>query len=202
MIKLKPIAEQVLNEADEKVTWGDVQKAFNAMLAAQRASGTKKITADVSKTAFKKVGLAGAKWAANLVTGGAAGIVLDIVADYASEFASETGGILDPASIGKALFSIGKVVANKELKNPKGSEFKAMTGPFWEAIKITPELSILLDDKVEKMFIDQVILPKLQDAGAESEELPNMDEELGKWLNSMGLKDKADIHFKGASGDL
>ena len=198
MIKLKSIAEQVLNEADEKVTWGDVRRFFNAMLEAQRSSGTKKIATDVGKTALKKAGLAGAKWAANLLTGGTAGVVLDLVADVVDA----TGGTLNPASIGKALLGIGKEVTNKELKNPKGSEFKSMTGPFWEAIKISPELSILLDDKVEKMFIDQVILPKLQDAGAESEELPNMDEELGKWLNSMGLKDKADVHFKGVSGDL
>ena len=198
MIKLKPIAENILQEADEKVTWGDVRRFFNAMLEAQRSSGTKKIAADVGKTVLKKAGLAGAKWAANLLTGGTAGVVLDLVADVADA----TGGTLDPASIGKALLGIGKSVTNKELKNPKGSEFKSMTGPFWEAIKISPELSILLDDKVEKMFIDQIILPKLQDAGAESEELPNMDEELGKWLNSMGLKDKADVHFKGVSGDL
>lgn len=198
MIKLKPIAENILQEADEKVTWGDVRRFFNAMLEAQRSSGTKKIATDVGKTALKKAGLAGAKWAANLLTGGTAGVVLDLVANVADA----TGGTLDPTSIGKALLGIGKSVTNKELKNPKSSEFKSMTGPFWEAIKISPELSILLDDKVEKMFIDQIILPKLQDAGAESEELPNMDEELGKWLNSMGLKDKADVHFKGVSGDL
>jgi hypothetical protein len=202
MIKLKPIAENILQEADEKVTWGDVRRFFNEMLEAQRSSGTKKIAADVGKTALKKAGLAGAKWAANLLTGGTAGVVLDLVADAVADAADATSGTLNPASIGKALLNIGKEVTNKELKNPKGSEFKSMTGPFWEAIKISSELSILLDDKVEKMFIDQIILPKLQDAGAESEELPNMDEELGKWLNSMGLKDKADVHFKGVSGDL
>jgi len=198
MIKLKPIAEQVLTEAEETITWGDVQKFFNAMLQAQQTSGVKGLAKDAGKTVLKKVGLAGAKWAANLVTGGAATVVLDLVADYASE----TGGILDPTSVGKALLNIGKSISNKELKNPKGSEFKSMTGPFWEAIKISPELSILLDDKIEKMFIDQVILPKLKTPGSDSQPLPNMDEELGKWLNDMGLKDKADVHFKGVSGDL
>ena len=202
MIKLKPIAEHILQEAEETVTWGDVRKFFNAMLEAQRKSGTKKIAVDVGKTALKKGGLAGAKWALNFFTGGTAGFFLDLIADDLADFAEDTGGVLDPESIGKALLNIGKTISNKELKNPKGSEFKAMTGPFWEAIKISPELSILLDDKIEKMFIDQIILPKLQDVGAESEELPNMDEELGKWLNSMGLKDKADVHFKGVSGDL
>ena len=100
MIKLKPIAEQIiLTEAEETITWGDVQKFFDAMLQAQQTSGAKGLAKDAGKTVLKKVGLAGAKWAANLVTGGTASVVLDLVAD----FTSETGGVLDPASIGKAL---------------------------------------------------------------------------------------------------
>ena len=191
MIKLKPIAEQVLlKEADEKVTWGDVQTLLNAIIAAQKTGGAKVAGAEIAKSGLKKVGMAGAKWAANLLTGGTAGLFIDLVADHGED-------------IGGFLLNLGKSVTEKELKNPKGSEFKAMTGPFWEAIKLSPEVSMLLDDKIEKMFIDQVILPKLKTPGSESEELPNMDELLGKWLNDMGkLKDKADIHFKGASGDL
>ena len=191
MIKLKPIAEQVLlKEADEKITWGDVQTLLNAVLDAQKTGGAKVAGAEIAKSSLKKVGMAGAKWAANLLTGGTAGLFIDLVADHGED-------------IGGFLLNLGKSVTEKELKNPKGSEFKSMTGPFWEAIKLSPEVSILLDDKIEKMFIDQVILPKLKTPGSESEELPNMDELLGKWLNDMGkLKDKADIHFKGASGDL
>lgn len=191
MIKLKPIAEQVLlKEADEKVTWGDVQTLLNAVIAAQKTGGAKVAGAEIAKSGLKKVGMAGAKWAANLLTGGTAGLFIDLVADHGED-------------IGGFLLNLGKSVTEKELKNPKGSEFKAMTGPFWEAIKLSPEVSMLLDDKIEKMFIDQVILPKLKTPGSESEELPNMDELLGKWLNDMGkLKDKADIYFKGASGDL
>ena len=191
MIKLKPIAEQVLlKEADEKITWGDVQTLLNAVLDAQKTGGAKVAGAEIAKSGLKKVGMAGAKWAANLLTGGTAGLFIDLVADHGED-------------IGGFLLNLGKSVTEKELKNPKGSEFKAMTGPFWEAIKLSPEVSMLLDDKIEKMFIDQVILPKLKTPGSESEELPNMDELLGKWLNDMGkLKDKADIHFKGASGDL
>ena len=177
MIKLKPIAEQVLlKEADEKVTWGDVQTLLNAVLSAQKTGGAKVAGAEIVKS--------------NLLTGGTAGLIIDLVADHGED-------------LGGFLLGLGKSVVEKELKNPKGSEFKAMTGPFWEAIKLSPEVSMLLDDKIEKMFIDQVILPKLKTPGSESEELPNMDELLGKWLNDMGkLKDKADIHFKGASGDL
>ena len=191
MIKLKPIVEQVLlKEADEKITWGDVQGLLDAIITSQNISGAKAAGKEIAKSGLKKGVLTGAKWAATLLTGGAAAIVIDIAASHGED-------------IGKFLLNLGKSVTTKELKNPKGSEFKAMTGPFWEAIKLSPEVSILLDDKIEKMFIDQVILPKLQNPGSESEELPNMDELLGAWLNDMGkLKDKADIHFKGASGDL
>jgi hypothetical protein len=191
MIKLKPIAKQILlKEADEKVTWGDVQTLLNAVIAAQKTGGAKVAGAEIAKSGLKKVGMAGAKWAANLLTGGTAGLFIELVADHGED-------------IGGFLLNLGKSVTEKELKNPKGSEFKAMTGPFWEAIKLSPEVSILLDDKIEKAFIDQVILPKLKTPGSESEELPNMDELLGKYLNDMGkLKDKADIFFKGTSGDL
>jgi hypothetical protein len=191
MIKLKPIAEHILlNEVDEKITWGDVQTLLNAVIDAQKTGGAKVAGTEIAKSSLKKVGMAGAKWAVNALTGGTAGVIIDLVASHGSD-------------VGGFLLKLGKAVTEKELKNPKGSEFKEMTGPFWEAIKLSPEVSILLDDKIEKMFIDQVILPKLQNPGSESEELPNMDELLGAWLNDMGkLKDKADIHFKGASGDL
>jgi hypothetical protein len=190
MIKLKSIAEQVLQEAEEKVTWGDVQTLLNAIIDAQKTKGAKVAGSEIAKSSLKKVGMAGAKWAVNALTGGTAGLLIDLVADHGED-------------IGAFLLNLGKSVTEKELKNPKSSEFKAMTGPFWEAIKLSPEVSMLLDDKIEKMFIDQVILPKLKTPGSESEELPNMDELLGTWLNDMGkLKDKADIYFKGSSGEL
>lgn len=190
MIKLKPIAENILQEADEKVTWGDVQTFLDAMIDAQKTGGAKGATKDIIKSSFKKVGLSGAKWAANAITLGSAGLIIDLVADHGED-------------IGSFVLNLGKSIAAKELKNPKSSEFKEMTGPFWEAIKLSPEVSQLLDDKIEKAFIDQVLVPKLKTPGAETEELPNMDELLGKWLNdSAKLKDKADIHFTAKSGDL
>ena len=190
MIKLKHIAEQVLQEAEEKVTWGDVQKFLDALVSAQKQVGKKEAGAEIAKSSLKKVGMAGAKWAANLLTGGTAGVIIDLVADHGED-------------VGSFLLNLGKSVTQKELEDPKASEFKAMTGPFWDAIKLSPAVSQLLDDKIEKAFIDQVILPKLKTPGAESEELPNMDELLGTWLNDMAqLKDKADIHFTGASGNL
>jgi len=191
MIKLKPIAEQVLlKEADEPPTWGEVKQMLDTITAEQNRQAGKGSVQDVAKNVGKTLATTGAKWALNLLTGGTASVIIDLAADYGEDVVG-------------FLFNKSKSVSNNQLKNPKGSEFKEMTGPFWEAIKLSPEVSILLDDKIEKMCIDQVILPKLQNPGSESEELPNMDELLGKWLNDMGkLKDKADIHFKGASGDL
>ena len=82
-------------------------------------------------------------------------------------------------------------------------KFKKMTGPFWEAIKLSPKVSELLDDQLEKKFIDTVILPKLKQPGSEKEPIPNMDELLGKWLNDNGaLKQDADIHFQATSGNI
>ena len=190
MIKLKPIAESILQEADEKVTWGQARQFFDAMKNAQSIGGAKGATKELAVSFLKKAGIAGAKWAVNAATLGSGGVIMDIIADHGED-------------VGAFLLNLGKSVSEKGLKNPKSSEFKAMTGPFWNAIKLTPEVSQLLDDKIEKQFIDQVILPKLKDPGAENEELPNMDELLGKWLNDMAdLKDVASIHFTGASGDL
>ena len=189
MIKLKPIAEQVLTEADETMTWGDVNQ-FLSDLKLSASKGTtlnnvKDLAIGMGKTAAKSW----AKGMLNTFTGGVLQTVLDVAESHGE-------------NIGSFLLNLGKEVSNNELKNPKSSEFKKMTGPFWEAVKLSPEVSTLLDDQVEKQFIDQVILPKLNTPGAESESLPNMDELLGAWLNDMGLKDKADIHFTGNSGNL
>ena len=189
MIKLKPIAEQVLNEADETMTWGDVNQFLSAVKSAaskgSNLNNVKDLAIGMGKTAAKSW----AKGMLNSLTGGVLQTVLDVAENHGEE-------------IGSFLLNLGKEVSNSELKDPKKSEFKKMTGPFWEAVKLTPEVSMLLDDQIEKQFIDQVILPKLKTPGSESEPLPNMDELLGAWLNDMGLKDKADIHFTGKSGNL
>jgi hypothetical protein len=180
MIKLKPIAEQVLlKEADETPTWGEVAKAFQAIVKADnKAEAT---------GALKSLG----KFGLSLIPG------IDILSK-GLEVVDQIESIKDVAG---SLFTLGKAVSNSELKNPKGSEFKNLTAPFWDAIRLDPEVSIILDDKIEKQFIDQVILPKLKKPGNESEKIPNMNYELGKWLNDQGLK-KADIFFKGKDGDL
>jgi len=180
MIKLKPIAEQVLQEAEEQITWGEVSKLLNAIKGKQNKAEAGAI--------LKKAG----KFGASLLPG------LSIISTAIETFEN----LSDIKDVAKALLSIGKSVSNDGLKNPKSSEFKNLTGPFWDALKLSPEVSTLLDDKVEAMFINQVIVPELSKPGNENQPVPNMDEELGKWLNGSGLEDKADIHFTGKSGNL
>ena len=180
MIKLKPIAEQVLQEAEETITWGEVSKLLNAIKGKQNKAEAGAI--------LKKAGTFGA----SLIPG------LSIISTAIETFEN----LSDIKDVAKAVLSIGKSVSNDGLKNPKSSEFKNLTGPFWDALKLSPEVSTLLDDKVEAMFINQVIVPELSKPGNENQPVPNMDEELGKWLNGSGLEDKADIHFTGKSGNL
>lgn len=180
MIKLKPIVEQVLlKEAEETPTWGEVTKAFQAIVKADnKAEAT---------GALKSLG----KFGLSLIPG------IDIL----SKGLEVVDNIETVKDVATSLFTLGKSVSNSELKNPKGSEFKNLTSPFWDAIRLDPEVSIILDDKIEKQFIDQVILPNLKKGGNENEKIPNMNYELGKWLNDQGLKN-ADIFFKGKVGDL
>ncbi len=179
MIKLKPIAEQVLQEADDAPTWGEVKQAFEAIVGKQNKGE--------AVGALKKLG----KFGASLIPG----------VDILSKGLEIYDNIQDIKDVASAMLSLGKSVSSNELKNPKGSEFKTLTAPFWDAIRIDPEVSIVLDDKIEKQFIDQIILPNLKKGGNENEKIPNMNYELGKWLNSQGLKN-ADIFFKGKEGDL
>lgn len=178
MIRLKPIAEQLLLE-DTQPTWGEVKQAFEAIVGKENEQEAVK--------SLKKLG----KFGASLLPG--IGIIQKGLDVY--------DNIADIKTVASALFALGKTVSNDELKNPKGSEFKKLTAPFWDAIRLDPEVSVVLDDKIEKQFIDTVLLPKLKTPGNENEPIPNMNYELGKWLNSQGLSD-ADIFFKGKQGDL
>ena len=180
MIKLKPIAEQVLNEAEETITWGEVSKLLNAIKGKQNKAEAGAI--------LKKAG----KWGASLIPG------LSIISTALEAY----DNISSIKNVASAVLTIGKNISNDGMKNPKSSEFKNLTGPFWDALKLSPEVSTLLDDKVEAMFINQVIVPELSKPGNENQPVPNMDIELGKWLNDSGLEDKAEIHFTGKSGNL
>jgi hypothetical protein len=180
MIKLKTIAEHILQEAEETITWGEVSKLLNSIKGKQN----KAEAGAVLKTA--------GKWGASLIPG------LSIISTVLDTY----DNISNIKDVAKAVLNIGRDVSKDGLKNPKSSEFKNLTGPFWDALKLSPEVSTLLDDKVEAMFIDQVIVPQLSKPGNENQPVPNMDIELGKWLNKSGLEDKADIHFTGKSGNL
>jgi hypothetical protein len=178
MIRLKPIAEQLLLE-DTQPTWGEVKQAFEAIVG--------KANEQDAVSSLKKLG----KFGMSLVPG------ISIIQKGLDVY----DNIKDIKTVASALFALGKTVSNDELKNPKGSEFKQLTTPFWDAIRLDPEVSIVLDDTIEKQFIDTVLLPKLKTPGNENEPIPNMNYELGKWLNTQGLK-KSDILFKGKTGDL
>jgi len=178
MIRLKPIAEQLLME-DTQPTWGEVKQAFEAIVGKENEQE--------AVNSLKKLG----KFGMSLLPG--IGIIQKGLDVY--------DNIADIKTVATAMFALGKTVSNDELKNTKGSELKKLTAPFWDAIRLDPEVSIILDDKIEKQFIDSVLLPKLKTPGNENEPIPNMNYELGKWLNSQGL-DNADIFFKGKTGDL
>jgi hypothetical protein len=173
MIKLKPIVEGLLLEADEQVTWGDVARAFDIIKNSQNKQD--------GKDALYKSGKIFASFAPGFeLISGVVGLV---------------SNVKDVKDIAKALFSLGKKTAEKELKNPKSSEFKKLTGPFWDAIKLSPELSLMLDDQIEAAFINTVILPKIQQGGNEDEPLPNIDLELANWLNDSALT-KTDVKME------
>lgn len=180
MLKLKSIAESILREADDVTpTWGEVKQAFEVIVGKQNKAESVK--------SLKTLG----KFGASLIPG------IDLISK-GLEIYDNIGDMKDVAG---ALFSLGKTISNAELKNPKSSEFKTLTTGFWDAVKLDSEVSTILDDQIEKQFIDQVILPKLKTPGNENERIPNMNYELGKWLNEKGLL-KADIFFKGKAGDL
>lgn len=190
MIKLKPIVESIiLTEADETMTWGDVQALLDSLKDASKGSSHTANTAELLKSLGKTAAKGWVKGLLNTMTGGTLSAVLDVAEAHGED-------------IGSFLLNLGKNLSDAELKEPKSSEFKKLTGPFWDALKLSSEVSTLLDDKIEKQFIDQVIIPKLKEPGSASQPLPNMDELLGKWLNDSGLKDKADIHFTSKSGEL
>jgi len=180
MILIKPIVQEILlKEADETPTWGEVKQAFQIIISAQDKQD--------AISGLKKLGKVGVSMVPGI--------------GFLTKAVEAVNAISDMIDMATAMLSLGKAISNSELKNPKGSEFKNLTAPFWDAVRLDPEVSIILDDKIEKQFIDQIILPKLKDPGNENEKIPNMNYELGKWLNKQGLKD-ADIFFKGKSEDL
>jgi hypothetical protein len=185
IIKLKPIVEQVLLKEEATPTWGDVKIVFQSIINTQ---------SDLEiKSNLKKAGASGSKLALSLLSGGLFNVLKDGL-----EVIDTISTVADVAS---AMLSVGKELSDKQLKNPNASEFKKLIHPLWDAMRLDPEVSVILDDKIEKQFIDDVIVPKLKRPGSENDTIPNMNYELGKWLNSQGLK-QADIFFKGKEGEL
>lgn len=179
MIKLRTIVNEVLLKEEEQITWGQVAQMFDGLKKAQNKETGKDAAKGLGKIGLSLLGI-------------------DAI-NQALEF---IGNAQDYTGAAKALFSLGKNYSYQALKDPKGSELKKLTGPFWKAIKLSPEVSQMLDDKIEAQFINQVLLPKLNEPGSANEPIPNMDEVLGKWLNDNGLVAKTNIQFKGKQGDL
>lgn len=185
MIKLKTIVEQVLQEAEDTPTWGEVRQVFEAMIGKQNSEEIKKSLEQVAKT--------GSKLAMTFLTGGLFSLAKDALETIDT--------ISNMADVGKVMLTLGKELSEKQLKNPKASEFKKLTAPFWDAVRLDPEVSVILDDQIEASFLKDKILPMLGKPGNENQPIPNMNYELGKWLNEKGLK-QADIFFKGKIGEL
>lgn len=188
MLKLKPIAEEVLLEAEDVITWGDVKQFFQIMKSSENK--------ETLNTTLKKAGKIGF----NIATAGVGSELLAFFIETASEI-----DISNPKSIAKGIFSVSRLSSEAQLKNPRDSKFKKLTGPFWNSIKLDPRISLILDDKIESEFLNTVIYPQLQSAHNDSEPIPNMNYELGKWLNQKGLKapgSEADIFFTGKDQEI
>lgn len=188
MLKLKPIAEEILRESDDVITWGDVKQFFQEMKS-------REIT-----DKGKSFGTTAGKIALNFLTAGVGSEILNFAMDVASEV-----DITNPKSIGKGLLDISKLSSEAQLKNPRDSKFKKLTGKFWDSIKLDSRISTILDDKIEAEFLNTVIYPQMSRPGNDSEPIPNMNYELGKWLNEKGLKtagNEADIFFTGKDQEI
>lgn len=189
MIKLKPIAENILNEAGDSVTWGDVKVLLNSLLSANKKGSSIGDAGDLAKSVGKTIAKSWVKNAIGAMTGGVYTAMLDVAEAHGED-------------LGKFVVNLGKNLSTAELKSPNDSKFKQMTGPFWEKLKLSPQVSSMLDDKIEAEFINTVLVPKLSDTGSDTEEIPNMDELLGAWLNNQKDLKSADIFFKGKEKDL
>lgn len=178
MIKLRTILNEVLLK-EEELTWGQVATMFDTLKKAQNKETGRKAASSLGKIGLSLLGI-------------------DAITN-SLDFISNSSDYLGAA---KVMLKVGKDYSNMQLSNPSSSEFKKLTGPFWKSIKLSDEISTMLDDEVETMFINQVLVPKLKNPESAQEPIPNMDELLGRWLNSKGLTANTDIQFKGRSGDL
>ena len=185
MIKLRPIVNNILLEDEgDGVTWGNVRKFLEAI---QKESKTKKwgnIKAFVKNVFNSDV-------PETFLTG-----VLKILGD---EGYTDAQGSVD---ILKSVVKIGQLISDAQLASPGNTSIGDVKGPLLDKLKISQELSEILDNEIEKRFIEEKLMPILRTPGNDNEPLPNMDEVLGKWLNDQGLTTKADVYFTGKGGEL
>lgn len=184
VLKLKPIAEKILVEAGTlNVTWGEVRDLF-IQIQQENKNRNWKIIGNTLKKIFSSEAAPDAIQS-----------ISDILSDYKN--------LLSWAELAKAVVEIASNLSKAELANPFASKISQFKGPLWDKLKLSPEVSSILDNKIEAEFIAKVLIPSLSDPGTENTPFPNMDELLGKWLNDeKKIKQNANIHFKGKVGDL
>jgi len=183
MIKLRPIVNNILLEDEgDGVTWGNVRKFLEAI---QKESKTKKWG---NIKAFAK-NVFNSDVPETFLTG-----VLKILGDEGTAEGS--------VDILKSVVKIGQLISDAQLANPGNTSIADIKGPLLDKLKISQELSEILDNEIEKRFIEEKLMPILRTPGNDNEPIPNMDEVLGKWLNDQGLTAKADVYFTGKGGEL
>jgi hypothetical protein len=188
MIKLRPIVNNILKEDDgETVTWGNVRRFLESI---QKESKTKNWGNIIN---FAKSVLH-----TTIVPDTAMGI-LKIIGGATGQQGGAEEGVID---LGKSLMSLSKMASEAQLQNPLNSQASKFKGDLWNKLKLSSQVSAVLDNNIEEEFINTVLEPMISNPGNDNEPIPNIDELLGKWLNDNGLVAKTNIQFKGKQGDL
>jgi hypothetical protein len=192
MIKLRPIVNNILKEDDgNDVTWGNVRRFLEALQKESKTKNWGKIIGfakNVLRTTIEQGTIEAILKIKGGLTAGPAGV------------ADAVEGAID---LGKSLMALSKMVSEAQLENPLNSQASKFKGELWDKLKLSSKVSAVLDNNIEKEFINSVLEPMISNPGNDNEPIPNIDELLGKWLNdTKGLATDADIQFKGKQGDL
>jgi hypothetical protein len=164
VLKLKPIAEQIIQEAGTlNVTWGEVRDLF-LQIQQENKNRNWKIVLSTLKNVFNSE---------------AAPDAIQSIAGILNDYTS----LESWTELSKAVVEIASKISRAELANPFAFKISQFKGPLWDKLKLSQEISQILDDKIEKEFIEKELIPTLSRPGTENTPFPNMDELLGKWLN-------------------
>lgn len=189
MIKLRPIVNNILKEDDGKtVTWGNVRRFLESI----RKESKTKNWGNIIVFAKNVLGTS--------IVPDAINAILKIIGGPTGQEGGAEEGAIDLA---KSLIELSKMVSQAQLENPLNSQASKFKGELWDKLKLSSKVSAILDNNIEKEFINTVLEPMISNPGNDNEPIPNIDELLGKWLNdTKGLETDADIQFKGKQGEL